>query len=68
MLKRDLSYDLFSREPEDRAEWAGFARAPQNSKGKKKVTIVSGDHPEDNPRVRVPTPRPRPDPNGGSGE
>jgi len=26
MLKRDLSYDLFSREPEDWAEWAGSAR------------------------------------------
>ena len=26
MLKRDLSYELFSREPENWAEWAGFAR------------------------------------------
>jgi len=26
VLRRDLSYDLFSREPEDWAEWAGFAR------------------------------------------
>ena len=26
MPKRDLSYELFSREPEDGAEWAGFAR------------------------------------------
>ena len=26
MLKRDLAYELFSREPEDWAEWAGFAR------------------------------------------
>jgi len=43
MLKRGLSYDLlsrelqaldelFSREPEDGAEWAGFARAPQDNK------------------------------------
>jgi len=26
MLKRDLSYELFSREPKDWAEWAGSAR------------------------------------------
>ena len=26
VLRRDLSYDLFSREPEDWAVWAGFAR------------------------------------------
>ena len=36
MLKRDLSYDLFSREPEDWVQWAGFARSPDN-KGKKSV-------------------------------
>ena len=26
MLKRDLSHELFSREPEGWAKWAGFAR------------------------------------------
>ena len=43
MLKRDLLYDLFSREfqdelfsrePEDWAEWAGFARASSFDKSK----------------------------------
>jgi len=48
MLKRDLSYhllsrelraldELFSREPEDRAKWAGFARVPQDNKDEKKL-------------------------------
>ena len=32
MLKRDLSYELFSREPEDWAEWAGFARDHHTAK------------------------------------
>ena len=33
MLKRDLSYELFSREPEGWAEWAGFARGEGDRPG-----------------------------------
>ena len=52
MLKRDLSYELFSREPEDLAEWAGFAREYYTAKrepspGNTHVSVPvrnSGDH------------------------
>ena len=47
MLKRDLSYDLFSREPEDWAQWA--KRSPPN---------IRIDKFEPAPSPRPPTPNP----------
>ena len=68
MLKRDLSYDLFSRElqaldelfsrePEARVEWAGFARAPASSP-KKKVKFGSDQADGSGVTDRPPTPGP----------
>jgi len=65
MLKRDLSYDLFSRElraldelfsrePEDRVEWAGFARTPDDSDRGRKITIADRKDGKEHP-VGFPT-------------
>ena len=51
MLKRDLSYDLFSREPEDWVEWAGFARDDSHIERPPKppVRTYTGSNPAPNP-------------------
>jgi len=52
MLKRDISYELFSREPEDWAQWA--KREPSPSK---KIVLLP-QSPSPPPR-RTPSPPPR---------
>ena len=49
MLRRDLSYELFSREPEAWAEWAGYTAKREPSSGRKMPGLP-------NPHKREPSP------------
>ena len=84
MLKRDLSYELlsrelqaldelFSREPEDWAEWAGYARSHYTAKREPfPGNIVSTPDPKPKPAPTLPQTStyfsfPSPKPNPGTG-